>query len=349
MPKLKGRYGEESIQKTQKCVDSTWLSKPVVHEPLAKHRLFRSSDLDCAREMVARKYCAHKLDILPGTSQLDVVHNHVAADDLSFNYMRYGGKVEIKPGALEEFYLIQIPLRGYAQVRNGNQTVDSSPEFATILNPDLKTEMVWHADCEMLLVQIDAERVKSEAEQFLGRQLKSPIRFEPTIRMKAKQLETWRHRLRHMFQDADRNVIPTSHSEMILELLQAAPSNIQCFFDARPTELANNQMKRAMEIIKSQFYLDLTLADIARAAGASPRALQYSFKNAYNLTPMQMLRLERLRWARHLLLAPGPHQTVTQIALDLGFQHLGRFAQEYREAFGETPNQTLSRSKRQFD
>jgi AraC-like DNA-binding protein len=349
MPKLKDIYGEESIQKTQKCEDSAWLSKPVVHEPLAKYRLFRSSDLDCAREMVARKYCAHKLDMMSGDEKLDAVHNHVAAGDLSFNYMRYGGKVEIKPGELDQFYLIQIPLRGGATVRNGNQTVDSSPDFATILNPDLKTQMVWHADCEMLLVQVDARRVKKEAEQFLGRQLSAPIRFEPTIRMKAQQLSLWRQRLRNMFRDADRGITPTTSSEMIIELLEAAPSNVQCFFDARPPELASGQIRKAMDIIKANFELELTLDDIARAAGASPRALQYSFKAAYNLTPMQMLRLERLRWARHLLLAATAHQTVTQIALDLGFQHLGRFAQEYREAFGETPNQTLSKSKAQLD
>jgi len=295
--------------------------------------------------MVAQKYCAHRLDIASGQHKLDAVHNHFAAGDLTFNYMRYGGRVEIDPGELKNFYLIQIPLRAGAQVRNGNQTVDSTTEFATILNPDLKTKMVWHADCEMLLVQINAKRVKQEAELHLGRELFAPIRFEPTIRMKAQQLAIWRQQLSNMFADADQNIAPTGSTEMILELLEAAPSNVQCFFDARPADIASTQMRKAMEIIKSNFDQEFTLDDLACAAGASPRALQYAFKATYNMTPMQMLRLERLRWARHLLLVANPHQTVTQIALDLGFQHLGRFAQEYREAFGETPNQTLQNSK----
>jgi len=270
------------------------------------------------------------------------------AGDLTFNYMRYGGKIEIDPGELESFYLIQIPLRGSANIRNGNQSVESNAEFATILNPDLKTRMIWHADCEMLLVQIDVERVRHEAEHHLGRKLLAPIRFEPTIRMKAKQLSIWRNQLRNMFEDADRGMLPTGSTEMILELLEAAPSNVQCFFDARPGSVSSDQMNKAMDIIKSSFDQELSLDDIARAAGASPRALQYSFKATYNMTPMQMLRLERLRWARHLLLAADRHQTVTQIALDLGFQHLGRFAQEYRSAFGETPNKTLQNSKQQL-
>ncbi len=299
--------------------------------------------------MVAQKYCTHRLESAASSDTFDAVHNHFAAGDLTFNYMRYGERVEIYPGELENFYLIQIPLRGGAQIRNGNQTVISTAEFATILNPDLKTEMIWHADCEMLLVQIDAQRIKTEAEQHLGRKLRAPTRFEPTIRMKAQQLAVWRQKLLHMFHDVDRDVVPIGSSEMILELLEAAPSNVQCFFDATPPNIASHQINKAMDIIKSDFVLDLTLDDIARAAGASPRALQYGFKATYNMTPMQMLRFERLRWARHLLLAADRNQTVTQIAFDLGFQHLSRFAQEYRDAFDEKPIQTLRRSKLQFD
>ena len=84
------------------------------------------------------------------------------------------------------------------------------------------------------------------------------------------------------------------------------------------------------------------------SAGASVRALQYGFKQAYGITPMQMVRLERLRWAHYLLQGARPNQTVTQIASDLGFSHLGRFSQDYRDAFGETPQQTLNFAKQQL-
>ncbi|MGJ8529424.1 AraC family transcriptional regulator [Maritalea sp.] len=337
-----------SIQKTQNARDHTALLKNSIREPLANHRLFRSDDLDCAREQVAQKYCAHRLDLEGLGTPLDVVHNHFAADDMSFNYMRYGGKVEIEPGELEKFYLIQIPLSGTAEITNGNQMVESTTEFATILNPDLKTKMVWHADCEMLLLQIDARRMKHEAQTYLGRHLTAPIRFEPAIRMKSSQLKIWRQKIRDMFRAAEQGENPIGKSEMIHELLEALPSNIQCFFDAAPHNVASAQISRAMDFIKANFKEELTLEDISKAAGASPRALQYGFKSQFSVTPMQMLRLERLRWARHILMAATPNQTITRLAGELGFQHLGRFSQDYREAFGETPNQTLFKSKRQL-
>jgi transcriptional regulator GlxA family with amidase domain len=57
---------------------------------------------------------------------------------------------------------------------------------------------------------------------------------------------------------------------------------------------------------------------------------------------MTYLRQVRLRRARQALQAAEHHQvTVRSIAAGLGILHMGRFAAAYREAFGETPSETL--------
>ena len=60
---------------------------------------------------------------------------------------------------------------------------------------------------------------------------------------------------------------------------------------------------------------------------------------------MEYLREIRLKRAREALLAADPCSatSVTEIALDSGFVHLGRFSSEYRNRFGESPSQTLRR------
>ena len=50
--------------------------------------------------------------------------------------------------------------------------------------------------------------------------------------------------------------------------------------------------------------------------------------------------------ARHDLLENANETRVTDVALDWGFLHFGWFSQDYRRLFGETPSQTLKRSRR---
>jgi AraC family ethanolamine operon transcriptional activator len=53
--------------------------------------------------------------------------------------------------------------------------------------------------------------------------------------------------------------------------------------------------------------------------------------------------MNRLNHVRRRLCDPDSTSTVSQIANDWGFYHLGKFAQDYRHLFGERPSVTLSR------
>jgi adenylate cyclase len=65
-------------------------------------------------------------------------------------------------------------------------------------------------------------------------------------------------------------------------------------------------------------------------------------------TPLEFLCLTRLAEARRQLSQAEPAATVTSIAINCGFTHLGRFAGWYRERYGESPSATLDKA-RQFD
>jgi AraC-like DNA-binding protein len=47
-----------------------------------------------------------------------------------------------------------------------------------------------------------------------------------------------------------------------------------------------------------------------------------------------------------LIRGAAPDEDVTRVALGLGFGHPGRFAALYRQAYGESPSQSLRRAKR---
>jgi len=58
-----------------------------------------------------------------------------------------------------------------------------------------------------------------------------------------------------------------------------------------------------------------------------------------------LLRYRRLASARERLRRRAPNELISNIALDCGFQHLGRFSLSYRETYGESPRDTLAQRR----
>jgi AraC-like DNA-binding protein len=98
---------------------------------------------------------------------------------------------------------------------------------------------------------------------------------------------------------------------------------------------------RACDILRSEVDQPLRMASVAARLGVTPRHLQKGFRRYLSTTPQQFLSDCRLELARHRLLTARNGETVTSIALDCGFGHLGEFAVRYRQRFGERPSETL--------
>ncbi|MFE9636127.1 helix-turn-helix transcriptional regulator [Streptomyces sp. NPDC006463] len=122
--------------------------------------------------------------------------------------------------------------------------------------------------------------------------------------------------------------------------------------DARPDlvpadtrDATPETVRRAIAFIESQPAAEIGLAEMAAAAGVTPRALQYAFRGHLGTTPMAYLRRVRLALAHADLVAADPSRdTVTAIANHWGFHHQGRFSAAYRAAYGVPPGRTLAGS-----
>ena len=106
-------------------------------------------------------------------------------------------------------------------------------------------------------------------------------------------------------------------------------------------------VRRAIEIVDTQGG-PVRIAHLCGALRVSPSSLEGAFKTITGVTPHAFFLRRRLSQARSVLLREHPAQRkVTDVAAELGFSELGRFAVRYREMFGETPSETLKRSKRE--
>ncbi len=101
-------------------------------------------------------------------------------------------------------------------------------------------------------------------------------------------------------------------------------------------------VRRALDFIHETFSEPLRLSELCRRANAKVRSLEYGFREVTGLTPIAYIRSLRLNAVRKALLSER-ERSITEIAMDSGFWHLGQFASDYRRFFGETPTQTRQR------
>ena len=68
-----------------------------------------------------------------------------------------------------------------------------------------------------------------------------------------------------------------------------------------------------------------------------------TFQSELQMSPSQYILTRRLIAANKALKQNNPDNIhVTQVAMEYGFSHLGRFAGVYSEHFGELPSETLN-------
>lgn len=116
--------------------------------------------------------------------------------------------------------------------------------------------------------------------------------------------------------------------------------NAQMLFSRRA--LVERACQHVREVLRHHHQPLPTMLDLCKALGASPRKLEYCFRDVLGMSPARYLRLMRLNGAHQDLFYRSDDQvTVQEAAMRWGFWHLGAFASDYKRMFGRLPSQTL--------
>lgn len=102
--------------------------------------------------------------------------------------------------------------------------------------------------------------------------------------------------------------------------------------------------KDVQAVLSSDVAQPIYSSDLAREIGVSVRTVHDAVQRYRGMSLHRYLRLRRLWLVRQNLLA-GAH-SVKACALAYGFWHLSDFSRIYRSHFGESPSETLSKSRR---
>lgn len=112
--------------------------------------------------------------------------------------------------------------------------------------------------------------------------------------------------------------------------------------DGRAVRSRQEVVERAAAYLLEHLEAPIPLSRICRMVGRSERGLRDAFYAVHQMSPKQWVLAQRLQRARRALIdMRSAEVTVTSVAMDNGFNQLGRFAGTYRQVFGETPSATL--------
>jgi TolB-like protein/AraC-like DNA-binding protein len=106
-----------------------------------------------------------------------------------------------------------------------------------------------------------------------------------------------------------------------------------------------DDLKKAIDYIRDHLSGKMSIADLVAHCGVPERTLRKHFRAFMTVSPLKAWRQLRLAAARACLLEGSNGTSITEVAMRFGFSHFGRFAQDYRQHFGETPSLTLQRNR----
>ncbi len=143
------------------------------------------------------------------------------------------------------------------------------------------------------------------------------------------------------------SVLPASrmqHDIIMMALLEILECQSPVTSRAPSYERRKRVVDQVREYIAENRHKPVTITELCDQVFVSRRTLQYSFESIIGMSPVQYLRLSRLNGVRRDLLCACADKGVTEVAAAWGFMHLGQFAKDYRELFGELPSQTLEKA-----
>lgn len=324
--------------------------------PLRLHGSFRSSDLAEIRRVAAATQHPLSIDAPKrgSTVRFRLHHHPLARIALTHATLESEGELRVSAAPLEDHYYLQIPLRGTARVRHGDRVVGTAPgKTAVLLSPGPDTTMRSFDGFEELTLEISAAAVSRAWTALTGESLHRPIVFEPAFRLDTVTGAPIARLTRFLIDEVSRPTSaltagPTLNSledGLLLCLLQGQPHSADQRLPLHPSKSMVWLVCAAESWMETHAAQPITMGAVAEAQGTTLRSLQRAFRLHRAYAPRDFLRRVRLGRA-HARLRRGDAATVTQIALESGIRHHGRFSHDYRAHFGVPPSSTLRRARR---
>ncbi|MCW2848434.1 MAG: Transcriptional regulator, AraC family [Marmoricola sp.] len=321
------------------------LEQPSRGGPERKH----TRDLGEAEFIVSQAYLPHRV-LRTAAGEIDMELVGARIGEVTAGLLSYGQTIHLQTADSTQFH-VNVTLEGRAASRSGNEDpLMTTCGQAVVFPVGEPAQLTWSANARHLCLMASRASLEGELEQLLGRSLPKRLTFEQAVRTEVSHewqpaIELVRQELENPKGLLTRPVVARHLEGLLVDgLLLTQPHNYQELLHRAAAPGRAGAIARAAELMEELPSEPWTVISLAQRVHLSVRALQYGFKRDFQMPPMAYLKRIRLRLAHAALSASSPEiTTVRAIAVECGFLHMSRFADMYRQAFGEPPSRTLSR------
>jgi AraC-like DNA-binding protein len=321
-----------------------------VADPLHRFPVFRTSSPEELRGLASNLFGASGIE-LKNIENFEARVNLVELQDIGLAFGGANCDLAIDRFATD-FIRLQIARKGRAATSAGGTTTDIDQHHFAITPSGVASRTICEAGHERLILRLNRQPLMQKLTALLGARPKGELRFQAAIKAdqpRAQSLSQLIHFLSLQL-DSTTAKLPAA---VCRELEQAVQVAFLCASHHAFSELLEREesmpppgvVRRLEEFIEAHWREAITIERLAAEAGVSTRALFRAFERSRGYSPMAFAKEVRLKRAREILMSGDPSVSVTATAFKTNFASPSRFAKDYREAFGELPSQTVSRTR----
>jgi AraC-like DNA-binding protein len=322
--------------------------------PLAGYQVASTSRPDEATDIISDTYCGHEVRILDPISSLKFDFCEARLGRTTVGAMSFDADIRYDLGETENYFLIQLADTGSIEYVNGGETCEVTPDRGMVTSPTRPLLIHYGEASRGLILKIQKSALERHMCALTGVPIGKPLIFQAGMEPGSHFTDRYKRLLHYLLAeiDADENLLDAPlwvadlEDLMMTALLTGQPHNYSARFDSDAPAAGLTQVESIEAFIQAAPARPFRIEDFVALTGVSGRSLHRAFQKHRGYTPMAFVRATRLALARARLVGAHPGTTVTQIAQDCGFDHLGRFSQDYAQCFAEAPSETLRRSRR---
>lgn len=305
--------------------------------------VFRHADPHAVSDYVNQHVGQHCIG-LSRTTRPQASLNHRKFAELDLCRISYGGSVRVTSPALETIFHLQVLLRGNCLWRGPKREHYLVPGELLLINPDDPVDLTYSQDCEKFILKLPVSVLETVCDDQRWKRPAGGVRFLRN-HYQLDELEGFLGLLGMVCLESEANDpllrVQEHYTQIVAsKLLTLMNTNItrECL------AASGVSIERILDYIERNLKQELSAEDLATQARMSQRSLYALFERELGVTPLQHIRQRKLARIHTCLSDPSCSvRSLTELALDYGFLHLGRFSESYRQQYGELPSNTLKR------